>query len=110
MVICEAGFTCESIELECSAIISASIEKNFRKDEVTMFVGVGAKSNWGAFEADAKAGMQMTVNNRNEVVDVGLKAEAGLSLGGPVSMGLKGNATVTVIQGFDAGLGAESGF
>ena len=110
MVICEAGFTCESIELECSAVMSASIEKNFKKDEVTMFVGVGAKSNFGVFEADAKAGMQMTVNNRNEVVDVGFKAEAGLTLGGPVNMGLKGNATVTVMQGFDAGMGGEFGF
>ena len=110
MVICEAGFTCESVELECSAVISASIEKNFKKDEVTMFVGVGAKSNLGVFEADAKAGMQMTVNSRNEVVDVGFKAEAGLTLGGPINMGLKGNATVTVMQGFDAGLGGEFGF
>lgn len=99
--VCDLGFDCESVEFGCTEGISASIKRNFKKKTTTGFLGVGVKGSAGVIGASAKAGIEVTVNDNNEVVDVGGKMEAGFNTGwGPAKANVSSSASYTVMTGY----------
>jgi len=102
---CDLGFDCESIEFGCTEGISASIKRNFKKKTTTGFLGVGVKGDAGVLSASAKAGVEITVNDNNEVENVGGKMDVSVSTGwGPAKV----TATSTVGYSVMTGLNSKS--
>jgi hypothetical protein len=99
--ICELGFDCESVEFGCTEILSASVERNFKKKTTTGFLGVGVEAEAGIVGASAKAGVVVTLGDNNEIVDVGGKMEGSFNAGiGPARGHVTSSATYTVMTGF----------
>lgn len=100
---CDLGFDCESIEFGCTEGISASIKRNFKKKTTTGFLGVGIKGSAGVIGASAKAGFEVTVNDNNEVEDVGAKMDVSISTGwGPAKVNATSSAGYTVMTGLNS--------
>ena len=101
LAICELGLSCESIEFGCTAGVSASVKKNFKKKNTTVFLGVGIKGGLGLVDVGAKAGAVVTVSDNGEVADVGGKMDLNVSVGvGAAKVGASASGEVTVMEGF----------
>lgn len=99
--ICELGLDCESIEFGCAAGVAGSVKRNFRKKTTCGFLGVGVKGGAGFMGAGAKAGFEVTVNDNNEVEDVGAKVDISASVGvGYAKAGASATGSYTVMTGF----------
>ena len=84
--VCSAGIDCESIEAECGEGLIAGAKWNYKKKELTLFGGAGLKADFGikgidgsSASASAKAGFELTFNNKSQVIDAGYKTEIGAS-------------------------------
>lgn len=111
IAICEVGLDCESIEFGCTALASASVKKNFKKKNVTIFVGVGVKGGLGVVDVGAKAGAVVTVSDQGEVQDVGGKIDLTASVGvGAAKVGATSSGSVSVMKGFDSKVDFVGGF
>ncbi len=107
---CDLGFDCESIEFGCTEGISASIKRNFKKKTTTGFLGVGVKGDAGVLSASAKAGVEITVNDNNEVEDVGGKMDVSVSTGwGPAKVSATSSVGYSVMTGLNSKAGVGSG-
>jgi hypothetical protein len=111
IAICEVGLDCESVEFGCTALASASIKKNFKKKNVTIFVGVGVKGGLGVVDVGAKAGAVVTVSDQGEVQDVGGKIDLTATVGvGAAKVGATSSGSVSVMKGFDSKVDFVGGF
>lgn len=85
--VCSVGLDCESIEGECGEGLIAGAKWNYKKKELTLFGGAGLKADFGlkgfdgshSASASAKAGFEVTFNNKSQAIDVGYKTEVGAS-------------------------------
>jgi len=110
IAICDLGFDCESVEFGCTMIASAAIKKNFRKDNTTFFIGVGAKAELGIMGASAKAGATVTISDKGEVEDVGVKMDVSVNAGvGMARVGATSGGSYTVMKGASSKLNFSSG-
>ena len=108
--ICDLGVDCESVEFGCTLIASGSVKRNFKKDNTTIFVGVGAKAELGVVGASAKAGATVTVSDHGEVEDVGVKMDVSVSAGvGMARAGATAGGSYTVMKGGSGKLNFTSG-
>lgn len=108
--VCDLGFDCESVEFGCTFIASGSIKRNFKKDNTTFFVGVGAKAELGVVGASVKAGATFTVTDQGEVGDVGVKMDVSVSAGaGLARVGATSGGSYTVMKGASSKLDFSSG-
>lgn len=111
IAICEVGLDCESIEFGCTAGASASVKKNFKKKNVTIFVGVGIKGGLGVVDVGAKAGAVVTVSDQGDVQDVGGKIDLTATVGvGAAKVGATSSGSVSVMKGFDSKVDFVGGF
>jgi len=84
--VCSVGIDCESIEGECGEGLIAGAKWNYKKKEMTLFGGAGLKADFGikgidgsSASASAKAGFELTFNNKGQAIDAGYKTEVGAS-------------------------------
>jgi hypothetical protein len=80
---CSAGIDCESVELECGEGLIGGAKWNYKNKELTAIVGIGAKADFGAGSAsvslEAKSTVGVTFNSKNQIIDIGGSASAGVS-------------------------------
>jgi hypothetical protein len=101
--ICELGLDCESIEFGCTALVSGSVKRNFKKKNNTIFLGVGMKGELGVVSAGAKVGAVITVTDKGEIDDVGGKMDVSITGGvGAAKVGVSSSGSLTVMKGFDS--------
>jgi len=106
ILICEIGLDCESIEVGCTAGVSGSLKRNFKRKSTTVFIGVGLKMSLGVVSAGAKAGVAITADQNWEVEDVGGKMDLSVSAGvGAASVGASSSGSYTVMTGMKAKVG-----
>lgn len=115
---CSAGLDCENIEAECGEGVIGAVKWNYKKKEMTLFVGVGAKANLGFVpgkgkgikelneglggEAEIKGGYQITVNKQGQVIDHGFSGEVGAKANiGGLSAGATYGVTATAETGIN---------
>ncbi len=109
---CGVSLDCESIEGDCSAGLAGAAKWNYKKKETTIFLGVGAKAEFGfgagplealKAEAEIKGGGTISFNKDYQVIDGGLTAEAGVTGSlGTLSAGRSLGASATFVAGLDA--------
>ncbi len=103
LAICELGLDCESIEFGCTALVSGSVKRNFKKKNNAIFLGVGMKGELGVVSAGAKAGFVVTVTDKGEIDDVGGKMDVSITGGvGAARVGVSSSGSLTVMKGFDS--------
>jgi tetratricopeptide (TPR) repeat protein len=108
--ICDLGVDCESVEFGCTLIASGSIKRNFKKHNIAIFAGVGAKAELGVMAASAKAGAVVTVSDNGEVEDVGVKMDVSVSAGvGMARVGAATGGSYTVMKGGSSKLNFATG-
>lgn len=110
LAICELGLDCESIEFGCTALVSGSVKRNFKKKNNAIFLGVGMKGELGVVSAGAKAGFVVTVTDKGEIDDVGGKIDISITGGiGAARVGVSSSGSLTVMKGFDSTVGFVGG-
>jgi hypothetical protein len=94
---------CESIEFGCTAGVSASVKRNFNKNNTTVFLGVGVEGKSELFKAGGKMGGTFTFDDNNNVVDFGYKSEVGFETktGGKTGLGGTMESSYSFQQGFN---------
>jgi hypothetical protein len=110
LIICEIGLSCESLEFGCSALIAGSVKRHFKHNTTTLFLGVGLKGSLGVVGVGAKAGATITIDDNNEVQDVGGKMDVSVSAGvGFSKIGTTSSASCTVMGGLKTKTGLDGG-
>lgn len=110
LAICELGLDCESIEFGCTALASGSVKRNFKRKNTTIFIGVGMKGGLGVAEIGAKAGATVTVDDHNEIVDVGGKVDLTANVKvGASKVGATATGSITVMTGLSSKVGMSGG-
>lgn len=100
LFICEIVLDCESVEFGCTNIISASVKRNFVKNNTTVFLGLGIKGDVKVLSVSAKAGIVMTFTDNGDLDDIGGKADVSVSKAfGPISKSVSSSNSMTVMQG-----------
>jgi hypothetical protein len=104
---------CSKYGIEGGEGIMGGYEKNFKTGVSTLSVGAGVKANFGAAKASAVQMIYVSLDNNNQMTDIGLRGSAGGSIGYTTD-GVIGDIGKigTTLAGVEGGytLGLESGF
>jgi hypothetical protein len=108
------GADCNKFTIEGGEGLMGGYEKNFKTGVSTLAVGVGVKANFGIAKADAKQMIYISLDNNEQMTDIGIRGAAGASVGitteGLVTETIgKVSATLAGVEG-GYSLGLESGF
>lgn len=91
-----AELTCDHVSLSGGEGILGKISRDFKKHETTIWVGVGAKVEYGNgnLSGEATVGVEVTIGQGNTVSDVGLTSSVKTGLGGLVEAEISGRISV----------------
>jgi tetratricopeptide (TPR) repeat protein len=105
--VCSVGLDCENVEAECGEGLIAGAKWNYKKKEMTLFGGAGLKADFGvkgyaSASAGAKAGFELTFNDKSQVIDGGFKTKVGAKASlGEFTAGQSGEFKITAATGID---------
>ena len=108
---------CSKYGIEGGEGLMGGYEKNFKTGVSTLSVGMGVKGSFGAAKASAVQMIYVSIDNNNQMTDIGLRGSAGGSIGyttdgvigdigkiGTTLAGVEGGYTLGLESGFKAGI------
>ena len=105
MGVAKMTFNCDEFEFEGGELIKAKFNKNFRSNQTTLYVGLGAGATIPGFEASATQYVFVCFDKNNKPVDVGTQGELELDVKGVV----KGDQKMILKTSMNTGISLEPG-
>lgn len=105
---------CSKYAIEGGEGLIGGYEKNFKTGVSTLTVGAGVKANFGAAKAEAVQMIYISLDNNEQMTDIGIRGKAGAGVGVSVEGLLtetigKASSTLAGVEG-GYSVGLESGF